>query len=75
MPKELVAIIDDISKKRGISRSRCISSILYEKIVEEKKKMLKEAYDTVFSDESIQIEQRDASMWFERTGNDGGQEW
>ncbi|MBU0991243.1 MAG: ribbon-helix-helix domain-containing protein [Proteobacteria bacterium] len=75
MPKELVAIIDDISKKQGVSRSRFISSILYEKIVAEKKKMLKDAYDSVFSEEFIQNEQLDTTTWFERSGNKEGQEW
>ena len=31
IPKELVAMVDDISKKRGLSRSKFISMVIREK--------------------------------------------
>ena len=36
VPNELVAIIDGISKQKGMSRSKLISNILMEKILNEK---------------------------------------
>jgi hypothetical protein len=48
---------------------------LSEKIVEEKKQLLKGAYNKVFSDETMQKEQLDTAKWLEGTGNEGGQEW
>ncbi len=36
LPVNLVKIIDDISKMSGVSRSKFISGILYEKVLEEK---------------------------------------
>ncbi len=75
MPKGLVAIIDTISKKNGVSRSKFISSVLYEKVMDEKNKAIREAYDTVFSDELICKEQLDTSKWFENTDDSEGQEW
>ena len=50
VPTELVAIIDDISRQKGISRSKLISNILKEKILNEKEKQIKTAYNRVFSD-------------------------
>ena len=38
MPKDLVATINEISKKKGLSRSKFISAVLKEKIISEKKK-------------------------------------
>jgi len=49
--------------------------ILKEKIIEEKKKQVRDAYDRVFSDESIQQEQLNWTRWFEETGSEEGQEW
>jgi metal-responsive CopG/Arc/MetJ family transcriptional regulator len=53
VPIELVAIIDDISRQKGISRSKLISNILKEKILNEKEKQIKAAYNRVFSDALI----------------------
>jgi metal-responsive CopG/Arc/MetJ family transcriptional regulator len=75
MPKDLVEDIDLIIKSKGLSRSRYIASALSAKVADEKKELLKQAYDRVFSDEKIQKEQRDAAEWFEGAGSDGGQEW
>ena len=75
VPKHILSMIDQISQTRGISRSKLISSILEEKIIEEKAAALKNAYDRVFEDEQIRPEQRSTSQWFEKTGNESGQEW
>ena len=75
VPTELVAIIDDISRQKGISRSKLISNILKEKILNEKEKQIKTAYNRVFSDALILKEQIDTALWFEGTGSKKGQEW
>lgn len=76
IPGELVMSIDKFSRQQGISRSKYISRILYEKISEEKKRSgIKNAYDTVFSDESVCREQLETAAWFDKAGNTGGQEW
>ena len=75
IPKELVTMIDDISKKKGMSRSKFISTVLREKLTLEKNRLIKEAYDRVFSDQSVRKEQLDCARWFEGLGTDEGQEW
>jgi metal-responsive CopG/Arc/MetJ family transcriptional regulator len=65
IPVDLVNLIDEVSKKRGISRSQYISSVLREKMRDEKGKQLKEAYDRVFSDESVRKEQLETALWFD----------
>ena len=75
MPADLVATIDIISKQKGMSRSRFISTVLHEKILNEKEKQIKEAYNRVFSDGSIKKEQLETSLWFDGAGNKEGLEW
>ena len=75
IPMNLVNIIDAISKKRGLSRSKFISILLEEKISEERDRSIKEAYDLIFSDESVCNEQLQTASWFEGSGNTEGQEW
>ena len=75
IPADLVVMIDEISKKRGISRSKLISNMLSQKIVDERNRQIKEAYNQVFSDDSIQKEQLDTSVWFDGSGSKEGQEW
>ena len=75
VPADLVVLIDDISKQKGLSRSKYISSVLREKIRSEKKQQIKDSYNRVFSDDSIQKEQLQTTIWFDGTGNQGGQEW
>lgn len=75
IPKNVLVMIDKISQTKGISRSKLISSILEQKIIEEKAAYLRSAYDNVFDDESIKAEQRLTAQWFENAGNEGGQEW
>jgi metal-responsive CopG/Arc/MetJ family transcriptional regulator len=75
IPKELVTMIDDISKKRGLSRSKFISTVLREKLISERNRHIKDAYDLAFSDESIRKEQLSCAKWFEGLGTEDGQEW
>ena len=75
IPMNLVNIIDAISKQRGMSRSKFISIILEERVSEERNKSIKEAFDRIFSDESVCNEQLQTAGWFEGSGNIEGQEW
>jgi metal-responsive CopG/Arc/MetJ family transcriptional regulator len=75
MPKDLIAAVDTISRKRGISRSRFISLTIEEKIANERDKNLREAYDRVFADDSVRKEQLDTAHWLQRAGSREGQEW
>jgi len=75
MPEDLVKDIDLITKTKGVSRSRYVASALGEKVADEKRELLKQAYDRVFSDEKIQKEQMDSAKRFESVGSKGGQEW
>jgi metal-responsive CopG/Arc/MetJ family transcriptional regulator len=75
VPTDLVAIIDDISKEKGMSRSKYISTVLREKILSEKERHIKDSYNRIFSDGAIKKEQLETAIWFDGTGNQGGQEW
>jgi metal-responsive CopG/Arc/MetJ family transcriptional regulator len=75
VPKNILVMIDKIRLSKGISRSKLISSMLEQKLEDEKAAYLKRAYDSVFDDDSIKEEQRSTALWFETAGNDGGQEW
>jgi len=75
MPRQLVAAIDVLSKRKGISRSRFISSVLFERITEEKEGQIREAYDRVFSDDAIKKEQLEMADWYGKLENEEGQEW
>ena len=75
IPADLVASIDTISKKRGLSRSRFISNVLQEKMSQERNRSIRFAYDRVFSDEDICREQLEFASRLEGTGNLEGQEW
>ena len=75
IPKKIVTMIDIISKQKGISRSRYISSVLNEKLANEQERSMKEVYDRVFSDAEIRKEQLETTSWFETSGDVEGQEW
>ena len=75
IPVDLVIMIDDISKQLGLSRSKYITTVLREKILSEKEQQIKDSYDRIFSDDSIKNEQLQTAIWFDGTGNRGGQEW
>ena len=49
--------------------------MLEQKLADEKAAYLKSAYDSVFEDDSIKEEQQSTALWFEKIGNNGGQEW
>jgi len=73
VPKDLIATIDEISRLKGISRSKFISEVLSEKVRDEQDRQLIEAYDRVFSDDAIRKEQIDTAEYSEGSGNDEGQ--
>ena len=75
IPKELVTMIDVISKRKGLSRSKFISTVLREKLTSERNRLIKDAYDRVFSDQSVRKEQLNWARWFEGLGTEEGQEW
>ena len=49
--------------------------MLEQKLVDEKAAYLKSAYDIVFEDNAIKEEQRSTTLWFKKSGNEGGREW
>ena len=75
IPADLVVMIDDISKQKGLSRSKYISTVLREKVLSEKERQIKDSYNRVFSDDSIKKEQLQTAIWLDGTGHQGGQEW
>ena len=75
MPRDLLVLIDAMSSERGLSRSKFISTLIREKISEERDRHLKETYDRVFSDESIRREQLDTARWLQASESKEGQEW
>jgi metal-responsive CopG/Arc/MetJ family transcriptional regulator len=75
IPSDLVAVIDDIRSRKGVSRSKFITLLLRQKIQDEQAREIKEAYDRVFSDASVAKEQVDTAAWFDGSGSDEGQEW
>ena len=48
IPTDLVIMIDDISKQRGLSRSKYISTVLREKVLSEKERQIKDSFNRVF---------------------------
>ena len=75
VPKDILIMIDKISRSKGISRSKMISTMLEQNLADVKAAYLKNSYDSVFNDDSIKEEQRSTAQWFENSGNEGGQEW
>ena len=75
IPSDLVALIDGIRSKRGVSRSKFITLLLRQKILDEQALEIREAYDRVFSDDSVVKEQLDTAVWLEGSGREEGQEW
>jgi hypothetical protein len=64
-----------LNTQKGMSRSRYISTNLREKVLHEKEKRIKAAYNRVFSDEFILKEQIETASCLEGTGNKEVQEW
>jgi len=75
IPHDIVAMIDDMSRQRKVSRSKLISMILRERLMNERDRHLKDSYDRVFSDAAIIKEQLETAGWLEGAGNKVGQEW
>lgn len=75
MPAMLIKKIDDISKKKGLSRSRYIALAVSEKIEDEQRRSITACYNEIFSDMDIQKEQLETAGCFESVGSEGGQEW
>ena len=49
IPSDMVSVIDRIRSKRGVSRSKFITLLLREKLMDEQEREVREAYDRVFS--------------------------
>ncbi len=75
IPRDLVTTVNELSKQKQLSRSKFIANVLKEKVIEEKEKQIRDAYDRVFSDEAIQEEQINWTHGLEASGTDEGQEW
>ena len=57
IPIKILSLIDKVSRKMGLSRSKYISILLEEKLSEVMENQLKEAYDRVFADDAVRKEQ------------------
>ena len=75
VPSDLLDIIDKKTEQRSMSRSKFISLLLRDKLLEERNRQLKDEYDRVFSDSAICDEQSKTAMWFDGAGSREGQEW
>ena len=75
IPSDMVSVIDRIRTKRGVSRSKFITLLLREKLMDEQEREVREAYDRVFSDHAIAKEQLETAAVLDGTGKDEGQEW
>jgi metal-responsive CopG/Arc/MetJ family transcriptional regulator len=75
VPSDLLDIIDKKTEQRSMSRSKFISLLLREKLLEERDRQLKDQYDRVFSDSAICDEQLKTAMGFDGAGSREGQEW
>ena len=75
VPSDLLAIIDKTTEQHRMSRSKFISLLLREKLLEERNRQLKDEYDRVFSDSAICDEQFKTALWFDGAGSREGQEW
>jgi len=63
VPDDLIDLIDEVSRARGVSRSSYISNVLREKLADEQNRRLKDAYNRVFDDENLRREQIASSTW------------
>lgn len=75
VPKDLVAQLDSIGQRRGISRSRLISELLRSSLAEERSRQLRKEFDRVFADQKIRNEQIETSRWLEKAEPGGGEKW
>jgi len=75
MPADLVKIVDEVSRQKGISRSKYISVVLRERLLSDREKQIRETYDRIFSDVLIRKEQLETAVWFDKAEEKEGQEW
>ena len=75
IPSDLLKIIDNIRSEQSLSRSKFITLLLRQKILEERSLQIRQSYDRVFSDETIVREQLETAGWLDDSGSDEGQEW
>jgi metal-responsive CopG/Arc/MetJ family transcriptional regulator len=75
MPSDLLTSIDNIRRRKKLSRSKYISSLLREKISAEKNREIRKVYDTIFSDDKIRKEQLETTSFYEGIGNEEGEKW
>ena len=75
VPIKIIELIDDISKKKRMSRSKYITTVLNEQILKERNQNIKDIYDRIFSDDTLSREQLETANWFEGSGNKEGLEW
>ena len=75
IPSDILDLMDKNTKQRSISRSKFISLLLREKLLEEKNRQLTDQYSKVFSDSTVCDEQLKTSMWLDGAGSREGQEW
>ncbi|HWR92069.1 MAG TPA: ribbon-helix-helix protein, CopG family [Desulfobacterales bacterium] len=75
IPSDLVATIDAIRSRRGVSRSKFITLLLRQKVQDEQEREIRETYDRVFSDEAVVKEQLDTAAFLDGSGKEEGQEW
>ena len=75
MPEKLVNEVDKARKKESMSRSGYITRLVRQAIRNERQEQLKAAYDRIFSDPDVSDEQKTNAVFFEKVGNDRGQEW
>ena len=75
MPADLVRVVDEVSKQKGISRSKYISVVLRERLLSDRENQIRETYNRVFSDALIQKAQLETALWLDRAGEKEGQEW
>jgi metal-responsive CopG/Arc/MetJ family transcriptional regulator len=75
MPSDMLSVIDRIRTKRGVSRSKFITLLLREKLMDEQEREVRAAYDRVFSDPAVAKEQLETAAFLDGTGKEEGQEW
>ncbi|MEK6737209.1 MAG: hypothetical protein AABY74_00910, partial [Planctomycetota bacterium] len=75
VPSDLLDIIDKTTEQRSMSRSKFISLLLRERLLEERDRQLKDQYDKVFSDSAICDEQLKTAKWLDGASSQEGQEW
>ena len=71
MPSDMLSVIDRIRTKRGVSRSKFITLLLREKLMDEQEREVREGYDRV-SDPAVAKEQLETAAFLDGTGRKKG---